>query len=74
MSIYYYAAYTVYTYIWLINFNTIFIMSNPDDNNNKNSTSTTASSVNSNLVELSGKLEVLKKAYKDERKKKTELE
>ena len=74
MSIYYYAAYTVYTYIWLINFNTIFIMSNPDDNNNKNTTSTTASSVNSNLVELSGKLEVLKKAYKDERKKKTELE
>ena len=49
-------------------------MSNPDDNNNKNAPATAAPSVNSNLVELSGKLEVLKKAYRDERKKNTELE
>ena len=48
---------------------------NPDDNNNKNTPpSTPTTIVNANLVELSGKLEVLKKAYKEERKKKTELE
>lgn len=54
-------------------------MSNPtpDDNSNKNTPpqqQPQTPSLTANLVELSGKLEVLKKAYKEERKKKTELE